>query len=647
MTIDEMLGKIRTASAAGDWRQVQPLIGALKGMMSEKGRALSGGQAAQLVEALAGSPALSSGTSGGVDPATLINEVRRLTASRNLDRKALQASWDSLYQLLADPSAKIEQDDIRAVLAGLKSARAFDLLAKTADRSLARMPDDATTRRLYGQALIDSGQMYAGIEILKSALAIKPLEEAERDEINGLIGRAHKQIYVDHVPDASTPANIKDQFKRNLQLAIDHYAEGYNADIPNQNHWHGINLAALLVLARKDGHHDIKNPTGLEPEDIASRTILRLEPQAATTNDHWVLATLAECYLVRGDVERASQYFGQYIRHPRADNFALSGTVRQLEQVFRLSPGEGEGGKILAALKEAQIAAPEGKFSLDGDSLKELGKFAGTAEHKRFSETIVPGGGYVKLGLLQIVVGRAAAIAALCNPSGATQGTGFIVRGADLKPDWGNDLYLVTNAHVLSDQNLTDFESEAPLRPDTVRIVLEGAGGMHLECAPKARWQSAIAKHDVVIVPLKGDLKEVKPLPLCSPGIRLQPGDPDKEDPHNSASRVSVIGYPLGGPLSLSVVGSINGANGMLVDLGSRTKGEPDPTYLHYRAPTEPGNSGSPVFETESWTVIGLHHEGFDRFDGRPKLDGKPGKSYANEGISIHSIRRELAKAKI
>ncbi len=42
--------------------------------------------------------------------------------------------------------------------------------------------------------------------------------------------------------------------------------------------------------------------------------------------------------------------------------------------------------------------------------------------------------------------------------------------------------------------------------------------------------------------------------------------------------------------------------------------------------------------ETETWTVVGLHHEGFDQFEGRARLDGKPGKSYANVGVSINSI---------
>lgn len=642
MTIDEMIGKIRAAASNGEWRQVQPLMLEIKRLMADRGRALSASHAAQLVEALASAPPLEATASGGLDAGPLIAKVRELVTSRNVDRKALQSSWDSLYQLLADPTARIDQEDLQSLLLGMRSARAFDLLAKTADRALTRMPDDATSRRLYGQALIDTGQIHAGIEMLKSTLSIATLAEKERNEVHGLLGRAYKQLYVDHVTSASTSPQTRQRFKPDLQQSIDHYGKVYDPNKPDRNYWHGINLVALLLLARDDGHTDINNPTGVPADDLAQRMIARLEPQAADTNDPWILSTVAECYLARHDFDTAAKYFILYAKHPKTDPFALTGTVRQLEQVFRLDAGQGPGGRILAALKEAQIAKPEGKFALDGDQLQQLRAFAGSPEHRRLSETMVQGGGFVKLGLLQTVVGRAASIAALCNDSGATLGSGFIVRGLDLKTDWGNDLFLVTNAHVMSDPTLADYESSSPLQPANTKIKLEGANNLRLSCEPKAVWQSPIAGHDATIVKLNCDTSSITPLPICKPDLRLQTGDPEREEAQAKGSRVSVIGYPLGGPLSLSVVGSISGANGLLVDVGPRQKGDADPVYLHYRAPTEPGNSGSPVFETETWTIVGLHHEGFDKFDGRPKLDGKPGRSHANEGISIHSIRREI-----
>lgn len=57
---------------------------------------------------------------------------------------------------------------------------------------------------------------------------------------------------------------------------------------------------------------------------------------------------------------------------------------------------------------------------------------------------------------------------------------------------------------------------------------------------------------------------------------------------------------------------------------------------LHYRAPTEGGSTGSPVFNARLWQVIAMHHKGGKI--GMPRLNGKPGTYGANEGISIQSI---------
>jgi V8-like Glu-specific endopeptidase len=57
---------------------------------------------------------------------------------------------------------------------------------------------------------------------------------------------------------------------------------------------------------------------------------------------------------------------------------------------------------------------------------------------------------------------------------------------------------------------------------------------------------------------------------------------------------------------------------------------------VHYRAPTEGGSSGSPVFNSRLWQVIALHHKGGKI--GMSKLNGKSGTYAANEGIAIQSI---------
>ena len=81
---------------------------------------------------------------------------------------------------------------------------------------------------------------------------------------------------------------------------------------------------------------------------------------------------------------------------------------------------------------------------------------------------------------------------------------------------------------------------------------------------------------------------------------------------------------------------------GTLVDRGGRGD-TTDPVFLHYMTPTEPGNSGSPVFEVDGWGVVALHHAGFNE-RGLARLGGKQGNHQANEGICIQSIRAAVLR---
>ncbi|HLM68075.1 MAG TPA: serine protease, partial [Longimicrobium sp.] len=85
-------------------------------------------------------------------------------------------------------------------------------------------------------------------------------------------------------------------------------------------------------------------------------------------------------------------------------------------------------------------------------------------------------------------------------------------------------------------------------------------------------------------------------------------------------TRVYVIGHPYGQVLSFSIHDS------QLLDHRA--------PLLHSRAPTDPGSSGSPIFDRD-WDLVGLHHAGDHRVS---RLHGT-GTYAANEGIWIQSIR--------
>ena len=63
-----------------------------------------------------------------------------------------------------------------------------------------------------------------------------------------------------------------------------------------------------------------------------------------------------------------------------------------------------------------------------------------------------------------------------------------------------------------------------------------------------------------------------------------------------------------------------------------------DDRVVHYRTPTDPGSSGSPVFNNQ-WNLIGLHHAGSREMR---KLGGKDGTYEANEGIWIVPIVKAI-----
>jgi V8-like Glu-specific endopeptidase len=76
------------------------------------------------------------------------------------------------------------------------------------------------------------------------------------------------------------------------------------------------------------------------------------------------------------------------------------------------------------------------------------------------------------------------------------------------------------------------------------------------------------------------------------------------------------------------------------------------PNFLHYRTDTNPGSSGSPVFNNQ-WQVVALHHSGVPRrVNGRivnrqgkpwtPDMGDKAIDWIANEGVRIDAILRDL-----
>ncbi|MFE7274719.1 trypsin-like serine peptidase [Streptomyces sp. NPDC057623] len=103
---------------------------------------------------------------------------------------------------------------------------------------------------------------------------------------------------------------------------------------------------------------------------------------------------------------------------------------------------------------------------------------------------------------------------------------------------------------------------------------------------------------------------------------------------------VNVIGHPMGRLKEIAVRDNM-----LQVRLDD---------FLHYKTDTEPGNSGSPVFN-DQWEVVALHHSGVPRTDGQGRVLRRDGQVWepgdgddaidwlSNEGVRVSSILKHLA----
>jgi V8-like Glu-specific endopeptidase len=190
------------------------------------------------------------------------------------------------------------------------------------------------------------------------------------------------------------------------------------------------------------------------------------------------------------------------------------------------------------------------------------------------------------------------------------EGTGFLVRGGDLKESWGDQRLLLTNAHVVSN----DVNVKGALRPEKARISFKALGsGQTRYRIKQLLWTSPPSEFDATLIEMDGVPSDVETYPLSPVLPTLDEGE-----------RVYIIGHPKGGTLSFSI------NDNRLLDYQDR--------WIHYRAPTEGGSSGSPVFNRD-WELIALHHAGGLDI---PKLNNKEGNYAANEGIWIQAIRKAL-----
>ncbi len=526
--------------------------------------------------------------------ANIVDEL--VAATGRYDRRAAEAFSLALMQH-ARQADVVDESDAKRALRALRNKRHFDLLQQVADALIQAGQDAPIVQKLYAQALLDRGAITAAITFLQRMEGECRHDLIEYDEALGLLGRAYKQSYVDGHGLSLT------RRRRLITKAVGYYYGVYRTN--RQAFYQGIN--AVAVLAR--GEADQLALNGLPDYRELAVAILgdigKLEQPA-----YWDCATAAEASvalaLAAAEPAVAEQHWtdavcwiDRYLQSEWTDAFEVGSTLRQFTEVWRLDTKGDAAHGVVEVLRSALLAREGGSVEVRVDAGQET-----RSVDESMLQRVLGEDRYKTLKWYRTGLDRSRAVARLGLDSSRGLGTGFLVRGQDFHPAFTDRQLLVTNAHVLSPAGAQTLHQD-----DAVVSFESLDGGDQSYSIAEILFSSPPDQLDVTIALLDATVEDVV-LPPVAPAL------PVKDQP----TRLYVIGHPHGGTLSFSI------DDNLMLDYDER--------FVHYLSPTDPGSSGSPVFN-RIWSLVALHHAGGT--DMR-KLHGQAGTYPANEGIALKTI---------
>lgn len=586
-------------------------------------------------------------------PDTPLAAAAQAHALAMADDEALHSQVDALLQHLPAAGGEAHLAHASAVLLALRNRRDFTHLATLAEAVRRLAPADATNQRLYGQALIETGHASVAIDLLQALQKSLPTDHPEATEAQGLLGRAHKQIFFD-ATDRHSPAA-----RRALAAAISAYHTPYAAD-PTRNTWHGVNLLALLTRARREGWTDLA--PALDPAALARQLQTTLLATPPAQRDDWFQPTLAEVALglslASGDLSAVEQQLAAYVGQPGVQAFQVASTLRQFTEVWGLDSltpdAAGTGLRSAADVQRARhlvdilrarllqlpgggVALPAAEVRAAKAATPAAAAGAAAADGANPADTPEDGPDTAQLEAVLGVDGpqtyawwragvdAARSVAVVRQRLGKRLGTGFLVRASDFGLSPPDEALLLTNYHVIN----PDAEGHG-IKPESAEVVFEADNTSRVYAVSELLWCSPTGQHDACLVRLAEQPQGIPPLPLAT-SLPSLPSQASQAGP-----RVYIIGHPGGRELSFSF------QDNEMVDHEGPDAGQPQIPgvwRVHYRTPTEGGNSGSPVFNATDWQVIALHHMGSGK-RGMPRLNGKTGSGpyFANEGLAMATL---------
>ncbi|WP_031372434.1 serine protease [Lysobacter antibioticus] len=521
----------------------------------------------------------------------------------------LAAAVDLLIASFGNGQQRRSVDEVRLAMRALNAHRHFYHAQRLGEAWHACVGLDPTIAKHQAQALINLSGLDAAERLLHEALSAAEAPGASADamseivEYQGLLGRIDKQRFVSR-------AN-----KGSLVKATDRYLEQFHAH-RDKPYWLAINAIALMSRELKEG----LPPRPASPTQMAQVLCERLLAlHANDPSDSWLCSTLSETYLALGECESAEFWLYRFLHHPRTLPFHVESYERQLREIWQGSAlGTGpECANRLATIIARYVLRSEARVSISPGRVQAITE--AIAKRPAELEKNFAGESGFSLALLQRMVSACSSIGCVTKRGMERLGTGFLVAGAEINPAWGAEPVFVTNAHVISEEvagaippsdALVTFEVECATAPQPVfhriaEVLFTSApGNLGMRCARQDSLDVTIVRLTETTTGFSG-LATARALPLVS-----------------QKAKTYVVGHPLGSGLQISLHDSL------LLDI------DDDGRLIHYRTPTDPGSSGSPVFNSQ-WEVIGVHHGGSASM---PRLRGE-GCYEANEGIAFHAVR--------
>jgi hypothetical protein len=353
---------------------------------------------------------------------------------------------DDLVRQIEDAKGPCSSAFAIQVLKTLQQKRFFQQMARLADRfQQAGISAPEITRR-YGQALIELGQLRAAVAVLDPLLT-DDLDQRETREAWGLCGRAYKQMFVDF---EGASEELRDKM---LMEAVRCYDKVYRK-CGDEALWQGINVAALVVRASEEKITLGEAYSEAYATQIASHALRVI--QGKTDPDTWDKITAAEAQLVldkEDKQDRALLWARQYVQSRDTDAFELASTLRQFQEIWRMTDKREPGAKLLTLLRAHLIQRSNSTTPVTKAEVE-------TADQPtKFEKAFAPNDA-VTLASYRAGLRASTGVARIeASVNGETRvGTGFLVKGSDIKRKFGDGPILVTAAHVVCGCDAEDIK---------------------------------------------------------------------------------------------------------------------------------------------------------------------------------------------